>query len=322
VHENPDGGDIVFWSICHLSHHAHEGKDHWHEVGPSIVVDMPQGAPIRPEDCRQVNFRGNIHIKDYKLVGSDKWGHHEFNETLMVDPNAPHAEVHIRRGPIGDVTADLVFRIDWRADRSVAVNFTAELYDEAQRVANTGGSFNVLRDSSAGWGGLHLVDYHGGDPDTADMDFTVTNNQCPGHPQADWRYCHQCHAMFFDGYPNKGVCPAQGGHEAVGYNFLLPHDVAASGQSQAAWRFCHKCHVLFFDGYREKGVCPARGGHEAMGFNFVLPHDIPASPQAQDAWRYCHKCHEMFFDGYPNKGACPAGGGHAAAGYNFVLSHT
>jgi hypothetical protein len=29
--------------------------------------------------------------------------------------------------------------------------------------------------------------------------------------------------MFFDGFPGKGVCPASGGHQAQGFNFVLPH---------------------------------------------------------------------------------------------------
>ena len=88
--------------------------------------------------------------------------------------------------------------------------------------------------------------------------------------QADWRFCHKCHVMFFDGFPQKGVCSAGGGHEAAGFNFVLPHDTPGPGQDQ--WRFCHKCHVMFFDGFPQKGVCSAGGGHEAAGFNFVLSH--------------------------------------------------
>ena len=43
--------------------------------------------------------------------------------------------------------------------------------------------------------------------------------------QANWRYCGKCSGLFFDGYPdNKGVCPKGGSHEAIGYNFVLPHN--------------------------------------------------------------------------------------------------
>jgi len=42
--------------------------------------------------------------------------------------------------------------------------------------------------------------------------------------QNQWRFCNKCQAMFFDGYPNKGRCPAGGGHVAQGYEFILHHD--------------------------------------------------------------------------------------------------
>jgi hypothetical protein len=90
--------------------------------------------------------------------------------------------------------------------------------------------------------------------------------------QKEWRYCQKCSTMFFDGYPDKGVCPAGGGHFAAGFNFVVPHDVTAPEQAQKDWRYCHKCHSLFFDGYADKGSCAAGGGHAAAGFNFVLSY--------------------------------------------------
>ncbi|MBL1105335.1 CAP domain-containing protein [Streptomyces sp. 5-8] len=139
--------------------------------------------------------------------------------------------------------------------------------------------------------------------------------------QADWRYCGKCQGMFFDGYPLKGACPRPVGHKAVGYNFVLPHDVAGTPTAQNAWRYCVKCHGMFYDGYAQKGACPGGGGHQAAGYDFVLPHDVAGTPTAQNAWRYCVKCHGMFYDGYAQKGTCPGGGGHQAAGYDFVLPH-
>jgi len=45
-----------------------------------------------------------------------------------------------------------------------------------------------------------------------------------GRAQGSWRFCNKCMAMFFDGYPAKGVCAAGGGHVAQGYQFVLPHE--------------------------------------------------------------------------------------------------
>lgn len=178
IHEDPDGGDIVFWSICHLFHQESEGKDHWHEVGPTILIEMPEPIAIQPGQCRRVLIRGRIDVKDFKLAGKDKWGHFDFSAQVRVSPNEPHAETYVQRGPIGDVTADLIVRIDWNGDSSVGVSFTFALYDGVERVASSSNQFNVLRDASLGWEGLHLVDHHRGDPDTADLNFTVSNEAC------------------------------------------------------------------------------------------------------------------------------------------------
>jgi Flp pilus assembly pilin Flp len=139
--------------------------------------------------------------------------------------------------------------------------------------------------------------------------------------QQEWRFCHKCQVIFFDGSPNKGVCAGGGAHESAGFDFVLPHGVPETATAQRAWRFCVKCGAMFFDGSPNKGTCPAGGPHAAAGFEFVLPHDVPETATAQRAWRFCVRCGAMFFDGFSNKGACAVGGGHAAAGFNFVLPH-
>ena len=137
----------------------------------------------------------------------------------------------------------------------------------------------------------------------------------PPPPQANWRYCRKCQAMFYDGFPTKGVCPKGGVHAAAGWNFVLPHDAPGPGQNN--WRYCVKCQNLHFDGFAHSGRCPVQG-HVAAGFNYVLPHD---SGPGQNNWRYCTKCQLLFFDGYPTKGICPQGGPHTANGFNFNLLH-
>ena len=139
--------------------------------------------------------------------------------------------------------------------------------------------------------------------------------------QSDWRFCQKCAVMFFNGRPNKGHCPAGGGHSAQGFMFMLPHDVGGTPTTQRAWRFCQKCTGMFYDGRPDKGHCPAGGAHEAEGFVFVLPHGVPGNEHAQTAWRFCQKCTGMFYDGRSDKGRCPAGGGHEAQGFGFVLPH-
>lgn len=39
--------------------------------------------------------------------------------------------------------------------------------------------------------------------------------------QNEWRFCAKCHEMFYDGYPDKGLCPLGDGHSAIGYVFTI-----------------------------------------------------------------------------------------------------
>jgi RNase P subunit RPR2 len=139
--------------------------------------------------------------------------------------------------------------------------------------------------------------------------------------QGNWRYCQNCHSMFYNGFSTSGVCLSGGGHVAQGFLFDLPHDVATTTSTQDQWRYCQKCYVMFYNGDTDKGRCAAVGAHEANGYVFVLPHDIPSTLSMQNQWRYCNKCRTMFYDGYSAKGLCPLGGGHTANGFDFVLPH-
>ena len=91
--------------------------------------------------------------------------------------------------------------------------------------------------------------------------------------QANWRCCNKCQTMFFNGYRQKGNCPAGGYHTADNtFRYVLPHTTGGTATAQRDWRFCNKCYAMFFDGYPGKGRCPAGGGHAAQGYSFVLPH--------------------------------------------------
>jgi hypothetical protein len=101
--------------------------------------------------------------------------------------------------------------------------------------------------------------------------FVLTyNSRGPGQP--NWRFCNKCEALFFDGYPQKGVCAAGGGHVAAGYNFTLRYDAKAEGTTD--WRLCNKCQVLFRSATINKGICAAGGGHVAAGYSFVIDTEV------------------------------------------------
>jgi hypothetical protein len=77
----------------------------------------------------------------------------------------------------GDVTAELIIRVEWQLDLSVSVKAVGNLFDELERVARIEGGFNVPRDTAMNGATIHLVDFHGGDHDTADIEFKVENMQ-------------------------------------------------------------------------------------------------------------------------------------------------
>jgi hypothetical protein len=179
VFENPDGQHIVFWSICHILHNPNEGKDHWHSVGPNLAIQLSDRVNIKSFERRRITVEAHINVKDFKLVGKDKWGHFNHTESTEVNPREEYDEFFFDKDQTGDVTAQLLIRVQFQDDLSVRIDFEAKLFDEAEEVASVGNGFFLLRDSKFSWSGIHLVDYHGGDPDTADMDFVITNDQVP-----------------------------------------------------------------------------------------------------------------------------------------------
>jgi hypothetical protein len=138
-----------------------------------------------------------------------------------------------------------------------------------------------------------------------------------GGVQSSWRFCAKCHGLFFDGFNEKGACPAGAGHAAAGFIFLLPHDLPAKQGQQLGFRFCSKCFVLFRPGTGlgpasgDPGICPQGGGHDAQGFRFRLPLSHQ-DPHGQDDWVRCGKCRALFFNGAPGS-VCPVGGAHTRA---------
>ena len=95
----------------------------------------------------------------------------------------------------------------------------------------------------------------------------------PASPQDKWRKCKYCSSLFYNGYQQKGRCPARATHVMDPETQLfLSHDRVPKRDEQPEWRFCKKCQGLFFDGYPKKGVCAGGGEHDKAGFFFLIPH--------------------------------------------------
>lgn len=155
----------------------------------------------------------------------------------------------------------------------------------------------------------------------------VHSHQAMAEPpiQKKWARCKYCNMMFFNGYPDKGSCPASDqGHESVSGDFTDYHLVFddSTGPGQGDWRFCRKCCALFYNGYASKGTCARdNGAHEAAGYNFFLYHDRRPLFDEEDRWRFCDKCFALFYNASETRetSVCPAGSPHRKAGFAFVV---
>lgn len=238
-------------------------------------------------------------------------------------------DAHMLRGIVAaQVAAELLASISVR-DRGERVRRVSQAFDSALRTPT---GFPNLDDRIGGVQELRFT--------TGDIGFAETGNTArqslryrgdggdytltfaaQNRGQNAWRFCGKCRSLYFDGFADKGACPAGGGHVAAGWTFYLPHDHAGPFGGQNAWRFCARCHAMFWSGDpANQGVCRAGGRHAAAGYDFFLPHDH--NGPGQDQWRFCDRCRVMFWNQEPNKGACAAGGGHNAQGFNFRLDFT
>lgn len=145
--------------------------------------------------------------------------------------------------------------------------------------------------------------------------------------QRNWRFCHKCNVLFFDGDRNKGRCPAPtgGAHEAIktAFNFSLALCCEETPKKQKKWRRCLKCQALFFNGFDTKKFPCSAGGNHLTNFDkqYFLVHSVGGDNRRQPDWRFCDRCLVMFFNGFEQKGRCAAGGAHRAQGFVFVLDH-
>jgi hypothetical protein len=60
--------------------------------------------------------------------------------------------------------------------------------------------------------------------DASRLDFVLHDDVPEDFPvtRSAWRFCSRCSGLFFDGFTQKGVCPAGGPHEAAGFVSVLP----------------------------------------------------------------------------------------------------
>jgi hypothetical protein len=126
----------------------------------------PGGNP--PESVRNLAFGVNMSIKDFGVFDDNVASFSVF-EQGRVSRTSPHDEVVVVQGPVRDVKAQLLLKMDLEPDNGVKISYEAKLFDSNERVASAEDSFIVPPGGSVERPVIHLKDHHGGDPDTANI---------------------------------------------------------------------------------------------------------------------------------------------------------
>jgi hypothetical protein len=113
-----------------------------------------------------------------------------------------------------------------------------------------------------------------------------------------------------------------GGHQALGFNFILPYEPPAL-EGESGWRFCTECHALFWSLAPVNRCSGSKDGwHNAAGLLFRLPVE-PTDISGQYGWRRCAQCAELVYFGQSalTVPGCPVDGTHRwnAADPAYVL---
>jgi hypothetical protein len=97
----------------------------------------------------------------------------------------------------------------------------------------------------------------------------------PGR-QSEWRWCSNCHGLFYGGNVAASSCPVGGTHSPPGqsrsWNYSLPANLPLDPGRQSEWRWCNKCQGLFHGPAAVTSRCPAGGTH--------------APPEQSGSWDY------------------------------------
>ncbi|MFF9212948.1 hypothetical protein [Streptomyces sp. NPDC014791] len=160
----------------------------------------------------------------------------------------------------------------------------------------------------------------------------------PGYPQYGTHLLSKAdplqpgpHRTEFLFSPRIGACPSDESgatlesHQALGYSFVLPHDLHDTVPRQRKWRRCTRCAALFrdSDGNGSGGLCWASAGpHQADAFDYALPL-VPATSSDQPKWQQCKRCDVLFYmgDDHGGRGRCRAGGEHQPKGPELAVPH-
>lgn len=177
INENTD---VVFWYIAHLHHHASEGEHHWHEVGPTLQVNLRE-RDIPANQIRRISLRGSMNVVD------DEWGRDEtssrtFNEFRDLSPDNRYAEFYIEERMGGEIRVEFRITLEWN-NGYVNVNHNTKLFEGTSEDTNDldgeySSGYNLNNDTWE-WRSFTVSNTDEDDPDRASIEFRLDNVQRP-----------------------------------------------------------------------------------------------------------------------------------------------
>jgi hypothetical protein len=132
--------------------------------------------------------------------------------------------------------------------------------------------------------------------------------------QWGWRYCANCHSLYWGS--NGGMCAGTAfglnGHTPFsGSVYGIATAVSSTSGFQSPWRYCSACACLYYGPDISASHCAANANVNG-GFDQHTPGSTTyylsfgASPSGTQAgWRFCAYCKELFWGGAIDVSGCP-----------------
>lgn len=176
-----DNTDIVFWYIAHLHHHASEGADHWHEVGPTLQVSLKQ-RDLPAHQIRRVLLVGSMRVVDYEYFDDNEISTRTMTEFRDLSPDFRYAEFYLEERMGGEIRVQFKIKLEWNVGY-INVNYHALLFEGAsESTGDLDGEYKgnyILKDNTWEWRSFTVANTDEDIPDMARIEFRLDNIQKP-----------------------------------------------------------------------------------------------------------------------------------------------
>jgi hypothetical protein len=114
--------------------------------------------------------------------------------------------------------------------------------------------------------------------------------------QSEWRFCEDCHLLFYQGVHYSTACVVtKGAHNGESsQDIKLAHTIKPPEQAQDQFFWCSRCTCLHYGGPGGEGVCKF-GRHDRNGSGlYYMSQAKPATSKNPIAVNWCNKCYCIF----------------------------